>query len=277
MAWQGKAGGQRTPVLLLCRSGKAGLGPAAPGTESKGVHCSTVPLGAASPLRPCAASTGRPRLACASTVHYRKNSCQRNAGVRWRLFLPMIDTGPSAQQAPCGQALAGPAPPRWQGAVPQRRGRAGAMLADLSLHPLSGVTTMAQPSSSPASPSSASPAPASVPADAPGWASSEKPDPALAPRPGAEATAAAPVRAADPPDAIGPGGDSPAQLPGGVVDGGSSSGREAVNFDDDGMYSGRGNGAASGGTANAQGGDSGRLGPPSEQLSPHNQPSERKS
>ncbi len=137
------------------------------------------------------------------------------------------------------------------------------------------ATTPASPStgSSPSS-SAAAPAPASTPASAPGWASSEKPDPTLAPwpRPDADATTAAPSRSADAPDAIGPGGNSAAQQPGGVVDGGSAPGRQALDFDDDEIYSGRGNGAATGGTAHAEGGDSGRLGPPSEQLSPHNQP-----
>ncbi len=131
---------------------------------------------------------------------------------------------------------------------------------------------------SPSSPASSPPAPASVPASAPEWASSEKPDLTLAPRPrpDADATSATRPRAAEAPDAIGPGGNDPAQQPGGRVDGGSSSAQPALDFDDDEIYSGRGNGAATGGTANAAGGDSGRLAPPSEQLSSSNLPREHK-
>lgn len=81
--------------------------------------------------------------------------------------------------------------------------------------------------------------------------------------------------AVDAPDAIGPSDD--AQLPGGKVDGGSAGDRTAMNFDDDEIYSGRGNNARRDGTAHADGGDSGRLGPPSEQLSRTNGPSEKNS
>lgn len=47
-----------------------------------------------------------------------------------------------------------------------------------------------------------------------------------------------------------------------------------LNFDDDEIYSGRGNTARMGGTANAKGGDSGKLGPPAEILSDRNGPSD---
>jgi hypothetical protein len=59
------------------------------------------------------------------------------------------------------------------------------------------------------------------------------------------------------------------------VDGGSADTREALDFDDDEIYSGRGNNARRGGTYDAEGADSGRLAPPSEQLSPTNGPQER--
>jgi hypothetical protein len=64
-------------------------------------------------------------------------------------------------------------------------------------------------------------------------------------------------------------------LQGGRVDGGNSGLHAAVDFDDDEIYSGRGNNARTGGTADAAGGDSGRLGPPSEQLSSSNNPQEK--
>ena len=76
------------------------------------------------------------------------------------------------------------------------------------------------------------------------------------------------------PDAVGPHDEG--QLPGGIVDGGSAGDRQAIDLDDDEIYSGRGNGAGKGGTTHAPGGDSGRLGPPSEQLSGHNEPSDRR-
>ena len=76
------------------------------------------------------------------------------------------------------------------------------------------------------------------------------------------------------PDAVGPHDEG--QLPGGTVDGGSAGDRRAIDLDDDEIYSGRGNGAAKGGTTHAPGGDSGRLGPPSEQLSDRNEPSDRR-
>ena len=157
------------------------------------------------------------------------------------------------------------------GAVPQHRSAANTMLVVCAFTDWSA--TMARSSSS----SSAAPAPASVPADSREWTSSENPDPTLPPepRPDADATTAAPTRSADAPDSIGPGGDSPEQQTGGVVDGGSAPGRQAMNFDDDEIYSGRGKGAATVGTAEAEGGDSGQLGPPSEQLSSSNQASER--
>ncbi|MET0311931.1 MAG: hypothetical protein ABW051_07755 [Burkholderiaceae bacterium] len=47
-----------------------------------------------------------------------------------------------------------------------------------------------------------------------------------------------------------------------------------LNFDDDEIYSGRGNNARTGGTANAKGGDSAKLGPPAEILSNRNGPSD---
>ena len=74
-------------------------------------------------------------------------------------------------------------------------------------------------------------------------------------------------------DPIGPHGqDTPA--PGGHVSGGGSEGTAPLDFDDDEIYSGRGTSVRTGGTADAAGGDSGRLGPPSEQLSSRNGPSD---
>lgn len=58
------------------------------------------------------------------------------------------------------------------------------------------------------------------------------------------------------------------------VDGGNASGKESVNFDDDEVYAGRGNTSRMGGTANAAGGDSGRIGPPGEMLSDRIGPSD---
>ena len=48
----------------------------------------------------------------------------------------------------------------------------------------------------------------------------------------------------------------------------------ALNFNDEEIYSGRGNSARSGGTWDAQGGDSGQLGAPSAGLSDRNGPSD---
>jgi hypothetical protein len=78
----------------------------------------------------------------------------------------------------------------------------------------------------------------------------------------------------DAPDAIGP--SDGGQRPGGKVDGGSASDQMTVNFDDDEIYSCTGNNTRRGGTADAPGGDSGRLGPPAEQLSRSNGPSGRR-
>ncbi|MEH3085926.1 MAG: hypothetical protein PGN26_05185 [Xylophilus ampelinus] len=63
--------------------------------------------------------------------------------------------------------------------------------------------------------------------------------------------------------------------PGGAVDGGNAGLREAIDLDDDEIYSGRGKQARTGGTTDADGGDSGRLGPPAEQLSDSNAPQEK--
>lgn len=60
----------------------------------------------------------------------------------------------------------------------------------------------------------------------------------------------------------------------GVVSGGDADGQPAVNFDDDEIYSGRTARIHSGGTTAAAGGDSGKIGPPSEQLSSSNGPSD---
>lgn len=75
-------------------------------------------------------------------------------------------------------------------------------------------------------------------------------------------------------DSVGPHDD--AQLPGGRVDGGAPGGRPEMNFDDDEIYSGRGNGAATGGTADAPASDAAPLGAPSAGLSDRNGPSDRK-
>jgi hypothetical protein len=73
-------------------------------------------------------------------------------------------------------------------------------------------------------------------------------------------------------DPIGPHGvDEPT---GEAVIGGGGPDTAPLNFDDDEIYSGRGNNARTGGTTHAAGGDSGRLGPPSEQLSGSNTPSD---
>jgi len=74
-------------------------------------------------------------------------------------------------------------------------------------------------------------------------------------------------------DAIGPHGqDTP--VGGAVVSGGGGEEKEPVNFDDEEIYSGRGKATRAGGTTHANGGDSGRLGPPSEQLSDRIGPSD---
>ena len=81
--------------------------------------------------------------------------------------------------------------------------------------------------------------------------------------------------AAGPLDAIGPHGQDTPE-PGGIVSGGGGEDTAPLNFDDDEIYSGRGNTARTGGTTHANGGDSGRVGPPSEQFSDRNQPSDSK-
>ncbi|VWX57862.1 conserved hypothetical protein [Burkholderiales bacterium 8X] len=81
-----------------------------------------------------------------------------------------------------------------------------------------------------------------------------------------------PQRSSSAPDAIGPHGDEAPQK--GQVSGGNADGRQAIDFDDGEIYSGRGKNVRQGGTAHSPGGDSGRLGPPSEQLSGSNQPSD---
>jgi len=74
-------------------------------------------------------------------------------------------------------------------------------------------------------------------------------------------------------DPIGP-RDSAAQQRGGRVEGGGTEGTPPVNLDDDEIYSGRGKDVRTGGTANANGGDSAPLGPPAEQLSDRIGPSD---
>ncbi len=73
-------------------------------------------------------------------------------------------------------------------------------------------------------------------------------------------------------DVVGPHGDDPPTR--GAVDSCGAEGRAPLNFDDDEIYSGRGK-VRSGGTTQAEGGDSGLLGPPPEQLAPTNSPSDR--
>jgi hypothetical protein len=72
-------------------------------------------------------------------------------------------------------------------------------------------------------------------------------------------------------DALGPHGDNPPSR--GRVESGGTPDTAPLNFDDDEIYSGRGK-VRSGGTSQAEGGDSGLLGPPGEQLSPTNSPSD---
>lgn len=57
------------------------------------------------------------------------------------------------------------------------------------------------------------------------------------------------------------------------VESGGTPDSAPLNFDDDEIYSGRGK-VRSGGTTQAEGGDSGLLGPPAEQLAPTNSPSD---
>jgi len=75
------------------------------------------------------------------------------------------------------------------------------------------------------------------------------------------------------PDAIGPHGINPPSR--GRASGGDAGAEAQVDFDDDEILSGTGNNARRGGTWEATGGDSGELGPPSEQLSNSNQPREK--
>jgi hypothetical protein len=88
-----------------------------------------------------------------------------------------------------------------------------------------------------------------------------------------------PKRAQDPGDEagrldpIGPHGSNPPSQ--GQVSGGDAGAEAEVNFDDDEIYSGTGNNSRRGGTSQSAGGDSGALGPPSEQLSGSNQPREK--
>jgi hypothetical protein len=63
--------------------------------------------------------------------------------------------------------------------------------------------------------------------------------------------------------------------PGGRVESGGGEGTPALNFDDEEIYSGRAKARRSGGTWTAEGADSAPLGPPAEQLSPSNLPSDR--
>jgi hypothetical protein len=78
---------------------------------------------------------------------------------------------------------------------------------------------------------------------------------------------------ADPMDPIGPhGADNPSDT--GAVSGGGGEDKAPLNFDDEEIYSGRGKAARAGGTTHAQGGDSGSIGAPTEQLSDRNGPSD---
>lgn len=74
-------------------------------------------------------------------------------------------------------------------------------------------------------------------------------------------------------DAIGPHGPNPPSR--GRVSGGDAGAEAQVDFDDDEIYSGTGNNARRGGTSKSTGADSGKLGPPSEQLSDSTQPREK--
>lgn len=75
-------------------------------------------------------------------------------------------------------------------------------------------------------------------------------------------------------DPIGPHGVDQA-APGAAVNGGGTEDRAPLNFDDDEIYSGRGKAVRSGGTTHSDGGDSGSVGAPTEQLSDRNGPSDR--
>jgi hypothetical protein len=72
-------------------------------------------------------------------------------------------------------------------------------------------------------------------------------------------------------DPIGPHDDNPPSR--GKLERGGTSGSAPLNFDDDEIYSGRGK-TRDGGTTHAAGGDSGKVGPPAEQLSDTNAPSD---
>ena len=61
---------------------------------------------------------------------------------------------------------------------------------------------------------------------------------------------------------------------GGKVIAGGGEGRPPLNFDDEEIYSGRAKAQRSAGTTHAAGGDSGRVGPPAEQFSSTNGPSD---
>jgi hypothetical protein len=74
------------------------------------------------------------------------------------------------------------------------------------------------------------------------------------------------------PDAIGPHGSNPPSR--GLVDRTATGGSAPLNLDDDEIYSGRGKDKRAGGSDKALGADSGRLGPPKEQLSESNLPSD---
>jgi hypothetical protein len=60
---------------------------------------------------------------------------------------------------------------------------------------------------------------------------------------------------------------------GGIVQSGGTPDQAPLNFDDDEIYSGRSK-KRDGGTTQERGGDSGKLGPPAEQLSDTNGPSD---
>jgi hypothetical protein len=72
-------------------------------------------------------------------------------------------------------------------------------------------------------------------------------------------------------DPIGPHDDNPPSR--GKLERGGTPDSAPLNFDDDEIYSGRGK-KRDGGTTQAAGGDSGKLGPPAEQLSDTNAPSD---
>ena len=75
-------------------------------------------------------------------------------------------------------------------------------------------------------------------------------------------------------DPIGPHDDDPSTPPArDRLERGGTEGTAPLDFDDDEIYSGRGK-KRDGGTTHAAGGDSGKLGPPAEQLSDTNAPSD---